>query len=164
MLIIAFWAHKLLTPVKKSWWIINWTLGDLLYSNFIHLLPSVEFLIDQPFLPRFNYATLSSTITCQSGAYTSKSHMQHSRHDTGPGFFHGASHVNATHGNFNHIGRDQYNNYNNSMNDEMVVCRSSHHINPNITEFCPWYIRKHWHYYLVQCCPSCRCCGVAKSP
>ena len=26
MLIIAFLAHSLLTPVEKSWWIINWTL------------------------------------------------------------------------------------------------------------------------------------------
>jgi len=46
--------------------------------------------------------------------------VQHSRYDTGPGFFQGASHVNASHGTFNHIGRDQYN-YNNAMNDEMVA-------------------------------------------
>ena len=25
-------------------------------------------------------------------------------------------------------------------------------------------IRKHWQYYLGQCCPSCWCCGVAMSP
>ena len=52
--------------------------------------------------------------------------MQHSRHDTSPGFFQGASHVNASRGTFSHVGRDQYN-YNNAMNDEMVVRPSSHH-------------------------------------
>ena len=63
--------------------------------------------------------------------------MPYSGHDTEvPGLFQGASHVNASHGNFNQIGRDQYN-YNNAMNDDMVVRRSFHHINPNIIEFYP---------------------------
>jgi hypothetical protein len=56
--------------------------------------------------------------------------MQHSRYDTGPGFFQGASNVDASHGTFN-----QYN-YNNAMNDEMVVRRSSYHIT-NMIEFRP---------------------------
>jgi hypothetical protein len=62
--------------------------------------------------------------------------MQDSRYDTGPGFFQGVSHVNASHGIFNHIEGPQYN-YSNAMDDEMVVRRSSYHINPNIIEFHP---------------------------
>jgi hypothetical protein len=39
----------------------------------------------------------------------------------GPRFSRGAPHINANGGIFNHVGGDQYNNYNNAMNDEMVV-------------------------------------------
>jgi len=47
--------------------------------------------------------------------------MPYSRHDASPGLFQGASHVNASHGVFNRIGRDQYNSYHNySYNNAMI--------------------------------------------
>jgi hypothetical protein len=49
--------------------------------------------------------------------------MQDSSRD-GPRFSRGALKINANGGIVNHIGGDQYNNYNNSMNDEMVVRQS----------------------------------------
>jgi hypothetical protein len=63
--------------------------------------------------------------------------MAYSRRDAGPAFFQGASNVNASRGVFNSIGRDQYNynSYNNAMNEEMVVRRSFHQINPIVVEF-----------------------------
>ena len=42
----------------------------------------------------------------------------------GPRFFRGVSNINASVGVVNQVGRDQYNNYNNAMNDEMVVRQS----------------------------------------
>ena len=62
--------------------------------------------------------------------------LQQPIYETGSGFFQGASHVNVSHGTFNHIRRDHYI-YNNTMNDEMVVHQSSYHINLNIIEFRP---------------------------
>ena len=49
---------------------------------------------------------------------------QDSKRDAAPGLFQGVSHVNANNGVYNQVGRDQYNNYNYPMNDEMVVRRS----------------------------------------
>jgi hypothetical protein len=50
--------------------------------------------------------------------------MQDSNRDGGPGFFRGASYINASNNVFNQAGRDQYNvNYNNAINDEIVVRR-----------------------------------------
>ena len=64
-----------------------------------------------------SWATLGGMTICRSGSHLMKFRipMQHSRYDTGPGFSQGASNVDASHRTFN-----QYN-YNNAMNDEMVV-------------------------------------------
>jgi hypothetical protein len=58
--------------------------------------------------------------------------MQDLSHD-GPQFSRGVSNINAKHGIVNQVGRNQYNqhynNYNNVMNDEMVVHQSYQQIN-----------------------------------
>jgi hypothetical protein len=58
--------------------------------------------------------------------------MQDSSHD-GPQFSRGVSNINAKRGIVNQVGRNQYNqhynNYNNVMNDEMVVRQSYQRIN-----------------------------------
>jgi hypothetical protein len=49
--------------------------------------------------------------------------MQDLTHD-GSRFSRGALKINANGGIVNQVGRDQYNNYNNTMNDEMLVRQS----------------------------------------
>jgi hypothetical protein len=60
--------------------------------------------------------------------------MQDSNRDAGPRLFQGAPHINATNGVFNQVGGDQYNNYNNAMN-EMVVRRPFLQSNSLIVDF-----------------------------
>jgi hypothetical protein len=50
---------------------------------------------------------------------------QDSKRDADAGFFQGASHVNASNGVFNQVGRDQYN-YNSAVNNDIVVRRFHH--------------------------------------
>jgi hypothetical protein len=60
--------------------------------------------------------------------------MEGSNRDAGPGFFQGASYIDAKNSTFNRAGRDQY--IYNSMNNEMVVRPSIHWISSINVELC----------------------------
>ena len=92
-------------------------------------LPSVRWLV----VRIYRESARQPSVAQQSVDQEYKSH--YAAFEICPGCFQSVSHVNAHHRTFNHVGRDRYINYNNFMNDGMVVRRSSHHVNRNIIEF-----------------------------